>query len=551
LKNKAIPFNLPQLTFALLKPAEAKNIWSRGTGKSFIIAWLIHIIVKNMPRSMWAIVGKSYKQLLTRTLPGTISTLEGVFGYREGVDFLIRKRPTSKDGFAQPMERTLDYDHCIIFKNGCFFHLVSLDGGGSTIRGLNIDGYLGDEALEINQQKLESEVVPTNRGNLRHYGHIPWHHGSFFFSSMGYGPEFKWMRDAGDYYIKDGFNFRAVREEIVKLELQLIDEAKDPEEIAQLWEQLKKQKEKLRWYKSKTGLLYMEADIFDNIQNVGWKYIKQLRRSMIDFLFMVEVLNWLPDAIEFGFYASLNRKDHGYSNRFNIEFIGGEEYNSEALKNPDCRMDSDLIAGQPLRLSADWGSKINSLTVCQYLKSINTLRFLKNLYVKGEILDKLAADFCEYYKHHHPKRVLFTYGHDGNTSLANSKLTYAQQFAKILEKNAWEVQMSTDRVPLTQMERMLLWNKVLKNTTDAKAGRAVDPAYPLVEFNLDNCNETFVSMQNAPVKEGRNGLEKNKDSERNASIPQEEATHLSDTADYQLTAVINNPFNHMPGYIGH
>jgi hypothetical protein len=57
-------------------------------------------------------------------------------------------------------------------------------------------------------------------------------------------------------------------------------------------------------------------------------------------------------------------------------------------------------------------------------------------------------------------------------------------------------------------------------------------------------------MQNAPAKEGRNGIEKNKSSERNALIPQEEATHLSDTADYNLTGIVRDPFSTMPAYIG-
>ena len=553
MKNKPIPFNLPQLTFSLLKPSEAKNIWSRGTGKSFIIAWLIHIIVKNMPRASWVIVGKSYKQLLTRTLPSTISTLEEVFGYKRDVDFLIRKKPGLKQRFDRPYHEPLDYDHCIIFKNGTFFHLVSLDGGGSTIRGLSTDGAIGDEALEINKEKYDSEVSPTNRGNLRHFSHVPWHHGNFFFSSMGYGPDFKWMRDGGNYYLKDGFNFKAIREEIVQLELKLIDEAHEKTAMVKLWNQITALKKKLRWYKNKEGLLYMEADVFDNIENVGWKYIKQQRRDMLDFLFLVEMLNWMPDAIENGFYAALSRIDHGYSSRFNNTFIGAQEFGSEALKNPDCRMDEDLIPGQPLRISADWGSKINSLTTCQFLKSINTLRFLKNHYVKGQILDRLAEAWCTYYEPHKTScnEVFFTYGHDGNTRMANSELTYAQQFAKILEAKGWKVTMIADKVPLTQMERYLLWNRILKNTSDAKAGRPVDPTLPLVEFNLDNCNETFVSMQNAPAKEGKTGIEKNKASERSTSIPQEEATHLSDTADYQLTAIVNNPFNLMPGYIGH
>lgn len=549
LEAKQTIFNKPQQLFQVIKPVSAKNVWSRGTGKSFLIAWIIHMIVKWMPRSSWAIVGKSYKQLLTRTLPTTISTLQEVFGYKDGRDFFVRKKPPKQFKFDTPFSPPLDYDHCIIFRNGTFFHLVSLEGGGSTIRGLSIDGYLGDEALEINKEKMDSEVVPTNRGNLRYFKHIPFHHGNFFFSSMGYGHEFKWMLEGGKYYENDGYNFRAVRQLIVEKELELVD-CPDPGRMKHIWEEILVLKRQLKWYKNKSGFLYMEADVFDNIENVGWAYIKEMRRTLLDFIFMVEMLNWFPEGVESGFYFALSRKYHGYSNRFDQGFIGSLDHDSEAVKFPDCRMDDDLVSGQPLRISVDWGSHINSMTITQYLLSINTLRFLKNLYVKGDTLERLANDFCDYYEYHDRKEVFFSYGHDGNITHANSKLTYAQEFSIILEKRGWTVHMSSDTVPLTQMERYLIWAKVLKNTADHKDGKTVDPSLPLVEFNLDNCNETFISMQNAPAKEGRNGIEKNKSSERNPLVPQEEATHLSDTADTNLCSVLSDPFSILPPFIG-
>ena len=548
-KAKQTIFNKPQQIFQVLKAFSAKNIWSRGTGKSFLIAWLIHMIVKHMPRSSWAIIGKSYKQLLTRTLPTTIATMESVFGYKQDRDFFVRKRPPKNFRFDTPICPPLDYDHAITFRNGTLFHLVSLDGGGSTIRGLSIDGYLGDEALELNKEKMDADVVPTNRGNMRIFSNIPFHHGSFFFSSMGYGHEFKWMLESGKYYEDDGFNFRAIRQQIVEKEKELVD-CPDKSRMAEIWKDIIELKRKLRWYKNKNGFLYMEADVFDNIENVGWAYIKEMRRTLLEFIFMVEMLNWFPDGIESGFYFLLNRVDHGYSNKFDHGYISGLPIDTTAISKPDCRMDSDLVGGQPLRIAVDWGSHINCLTVTQYLLSINTLRFLKNLYVKGEILDILANDFCDYYYYHNKKEVFMSYGHDGNITHANSKLTYAEQFAKILEARGWVVHLSYESVPLGQMERYLLWGKVLQNTMNAKKGKPIDSSLPLVEFNLDNCNETFISMQNAPAKEGRNGIEKNKNSERNALIPQEEATHLSDTADYNLTGIVRDPFSSFPAFIG-
>ena len=135
----------------------------------------------------------------------------------------------------------------------------------------------------------------------------------------------------------------------------------------------------------------------------------------------------------------------------------------------------------------------------------------------------------EYYKHHKERVVYFTYGVDGNKRNASSKLTYADQFMKILNKNGWKVRRNPRKGESTHMYRYLLWGKVLTSE---------DPKLPHVSINLDNCKEAMISMSNAPVKEDNDGsLHKVKSSERNANIPQEEATHLSDCADMLLMSV--------------
>lgn len=537
MKIKPFKLNKAQMIVMIQRVSSAVSIWSRGTGKSFFIAWIIHLVVKNMPRSCWAIVGKSYKQILTRTLPSTISALETFFGYKLGRDYFVRQKPPKNLRFESPFEPPIDYEHFIIFKNGTGFHLVSLDGGGGSIRGLNIDGWIADEGLEINKLKLDKEVSPTNRGRIRHFGHIPMHHGTFVFSSMGYGPEFKWILDKGEYYAEKGLNYRAIREEIVRKSLLMIDN-KNTEYRVQKWKEIIALKNQLKWRKNKDGFLYSEADIFDNIENVGWKYIEQQRRDLADFIFLVEILNWFPEGVEEGFYPDLSREYHGYESKHNHSFISNLELDDDAMLNPDSRMDEDCVPSLPLQIAVDWGAKINSLTVTQYYKSINTIRFIKNIYVKHpKILDDLASEFCEYYKHHINKVVYMRYDHTGNKSEANSKITYADQFTQILKKNGWTVKIKRKLNPPRHRIKYLQWSRILKNTIDAKKGRPHDPSIPIIEFNLDNCNETFVSMSNAQVIEKQGNIQKDKSSERNPLLPQEEATHLSDTADMHIDDV--------------
>ncbi|MGJ3236417.1 hypothetical protein [Marivirga sp.] len=519
----------------------AMSFWSRGTGKSFIIAWLIKMVVETMPRSSWTIVGETYRQILTRTLPSTKRALE-YFGYHENVDYYIKKRPPANSGFSKPFEAPGTYEHYMIFRNGCGFHLVSLDPNGGSSRGLNIDGVIGDEALLLNRERLGDNVLATNRGNDQFFKHLPYHHGLFLFSSMAYGSQGKWLFDYAKYYEKKGIDYKSIKKRLVKNQLKFID-TKIVEERKLLWKEIIELKAQIKWFasKSKGGIFYNEFDIFDNIQNVGIKYIQSQRRDLTEFKFLVEILNYYPEQTDEGFYPALSREKHTYKNTNNNTFMQGHDWDSSVVQSSDSRWDSDVAPLKPLTIAADWGAKINCLTVSQYDDIKNILRFLKSLYVKHpKNLDDLAQDFCDYYRHHPEKHVRFLYDHTGNSRVANSKETYAEQFAKILEKNGWTVEMATKGAAMSHQNKYLLWNKILKKE---------EPNMPDIQFNLDNCKDALVSMENAPVKEGKTGIEKNKSSEKNELIPQEEATHFSDTCDMHVVDLFSDKLVNMPSFI--
>lgn len=434
MRVKKLEFNQPQSRFLvnILRANSATSVWSRGTGKSFQIGWLMKNIVHSMPRSAWAINGQSYKQILSRTLPSTKSALEYI-GFVEDKDYLVGKKPPAAWRWKRPMEPPSDYSHFISFKNGAGFHLISQDGGGGASRGLNVDGIISDESLLINKEKFDQELSPTNRGNLRLFNEVPIHHGVFHFTSMPYGSDARWLLDHGKYYTEDGHNYRDIRQQLVELQLEFIKN-KDIDYRMELWTKIVQKKSALKYY-TKDGFFYSEADVFDNIYNLGIKYIEQQYESLNILNFLVEILNWYPDKVEDGFYPSFSRERHGYAAPHNNDFISSLEQGAEALQKPDARMDADCIPTQPLRIAVDWG-KFNSMTITQYYRSTNTLRFIKDLYTKHPlILTDLANKFCTYYRYHKDKTVIFLYGHEGNNANANSNITYAQQFAQILKRN--------------------------------------------------------------------------------------------------------------------
>lgn len=529
MNEKKLKFNQPQLRFIvnLLRTNSATSIWSRGTGKSFLIGWLIKTIVHLLPRSVWAINGQSYKQILTRTLPSTRGALEYI-GFVEGRDYVIGYRPPNNWRWQRPLEPPSDYTHFMTFRNGTGFHMISQDGGGSSARGLNIDGIICDESLLIDKERFDQQLVPANRGHRRLFRDLPIHHGIFHFSSMPYGNDSRWLLDHGKYYHEKSINIGELKERLIEHEISFIKE-KDIGHRLEVWQKIVDIKKRLKYYVH-DGMFYSEADVFDNIHNLGIKYIEQQYKALNILNFMVEILNWYPDRVDHGFYPEFSKTKHCYRPVYNESYLKSVELKDGGNLVLDSRADADCITSEPLRIAVDWGAKINSMTIAQYFRSTQTLRIIKDMYVKHPlILTDLAAKFCDYYRHHKNKNIIFLYDHTGNSRQANSKLTYAEQFSQILRKNGWNVKIESSGAACSHADKYLLINKIFKGKSDS-----------IIEFNAENCKSTILSLSNAKLKESSKGIEKDKSSERNPYIPQEEATHLSDTIDLHILSLFSH-----------
>jgi hypothetical protein len=53
-------------------------------------SWLVCKAVKQMPRATGVLVGETYQQMLSRTLPSTKAGLD-MFGIYEGIDYVVGK----------------------------------------------------------------------------------------------------------------------------------------------------------------------------------------------------------------------------------------------------------------------------------------------------------------------------------------------------------------------------------------------------------------------------------------------------------------------------
>lgn len=536
---KPLRFNRPQLRFILAKLASAVSLWSRATGKSTLIAWLMHLIVQHMPRSAWGIVGSTYQQILTRTLPSTIAALE-VLGYYKDVHYFIGRKPPPSWGWPEPFQRPVKYDNFIIFYTGAGFHLISQDGGGSSSRGLNLDGWIADEGLLLDREKLGTDVIASNRGNLDYWPNCGLHHGKFIFSSMPWGDQGKWLLDDSAYYERDGVDFSQLRNQMIRLQVEFVDSRASSTRLA-LYEEILQLSAQLRFYpnhrsmgqRERTipkGLLYSEANIFDNLLNIGIPYLEEQRRELSDFVFLIEILNQRPATVEAGFYPKLVIAHHAQECP-NNEYVAGLQFNISRLKENSSLLDGDCLAHLPLRGAVDWGSKISVMTIAQLHKDSGEYRFLKDFYVKHpKLIEDLATLFCDYYEPHLCKEFHFIEDSEwGNARKPDSKLTYNQQFAECLRARGWRVRFfNQGRVP----------NYAIRYKLGIDLLGESDQRQLRIRFNKVNNKNTLTAMSMAPLKENSKGeIEKDKSSERKKTIPGQEATHFTDTVDLHFLSI--------------
>ncbi|MEH0153670.1 hypothetical protein V6R21_32285 [Limibacter armeniacum] len=524
---KQLKFNKPQLRYMIHKFASSISIWGRGTGKSSLIAWLMHLIVQLMPRSKWMLVGRTYSAILSKTLPSTVASLERI-GYIKDYHFFIGRKAPKLWDWDEPYEPPAKYDNCIYFYTGTIFQFVSQDGNSSSARGVNSDGIIADEGLELDKDKFDKEVSATNRGNLDYFKHIPLHHGVFIFSSMPYMNQADWLLEYGSYY-KDDYqtDIIDIRNEIVDLQIDFL-QSKEQEQRLLIWEDIKKLNKLLKYFPSKKGMFYSEASAFDNIQNLGFKYIEQQFRDLPLFIFMIEMLNKRPGKVEGGFYPMLSDRLHTYVAESNFSYLEKLGYNLEALSKRDSRFDTDVDPNKPLIISVDWGSIVSTLPVSQ--QHGREMRTVNALYVKHPKLTyDLANDFGDYYLAHLKKEVTFIEDHWGNTKSPGSKTTMNDDFVAQLRKRGWRIKRINLGRPALQSEKYQIAHKIFAGNHE-RIDRWT--------FNRENCKWLLLSMMQAKVKEGRKGeIQKDKSRERNASVDQRTTTHFSDSWDLQAVAV--------------
>ena len=364
---------------------------------------------------------------------------------------------------------------------------------------------------------------------------------------MPFSQDQKWLLDYGNYYETEaGIPLFDIWNRIVKMQLQLI-EAKQKDDAVlfkNIWNEIVRLKKQITPFVSKSGILFVLANAFDNIQNLGFSYILREYEKQSLLTFMIEILNWVIDKVEDCYYH-IDPQKHIYYDAYNNDFIRGiaddTNWDANSLESPGCRADLDCDPSKPLEIAPDWGSAINLFSVGQernYNFATGVIEpvdcFINEFYNKPQEVNKvmindLVEQFCNYYKDHPTRKIKFyrdRYGDSRKPNVKNSQ-SYNSQAIEMLIQNGWSVESITHKgMEPPQHDKYLLWINILKGEEDSP--------FPKVIFNGKNCKYTLISMNNTKVMERNGKFEKDKSSERSKKILPEEATHFSDAADKRI-----------------
>lgn len=511
-------------------------IAGRGTGKTEGVLAPKSVIcyLDAMPRSTGVIVGATYSQILTRTLPGMVKGWE-MLGYKRDVHFIVGKTPPEAWkkmwNWQGPWRMPFRWNYVISWWNGAIIYLVSQDIIGSS-NGITIDWIIGDEAKFLNQERFRQELLPANRGIMPAYRHKPYHHGITLTTDMPTGTSGLWLFE----YEKECDKQRV--KEILKLQLVInklraameFVTKKNREYYVNQIEVINEEINDLR-----RGLIfYHEASSLDNIHALGLDYIKQQLQLTTLFEFDTQILNLRPQKVEDGFYPDFDEEYHGYFGNNNF-FLEKLNYNFEKLEKLDCRKDGDLADGKPLHIAIDYNRRIHPMVIAQNLN--DEIRIVNALYVLfPQKLKDVVQKFCDYYE---PlKKKLVYYWYDQTAVGEMNETRQCDDVVSILRKNGWSVVPMYMRLAPLHQDKYNMYGHLLQE----------DGVYPKkLRVNRENCSQMIrsVNLSEAEIKKG--GFGKKKKSEKDPNFPAKDATHFSDAMDMLVWGLLESKLSSTAG----
>lgn len=474
--EKEIVLNVMQLMLEMAPQRVRCLQVGRGGGKSTAAALDIKSVVYDMPLSKNFILGATYQNILTRTLPSTVKALK-LLGFIKDRHYFIGRYPPPKWAWPECYEPPLDPSHSIFFCNGTVYDLLSEDVSS---RGSNYAAGMVDEAQDTDEEYFKSQVIPTLRleynllKNCRTYRQIS------LFCSMPRTRKAEW---------------------IFEFEQLAIDFPKE--------------------------YLWLSGPSKINQHNLPPDWYKDQLRLLKQHEYDIEIGNVRPKKISGGFYPMFDDKTCTYV-AFNNDYLDGiisnsNGYRPEDFENLTSLQDMDVRTNEPLEIAMDYGAWFNGILTGQEYN--NTFWFLSGMSIdESETFEDLLNKWCQYYRFHQNKTVYYWYDHTARDHDSRTQ-EYPVIVGRVLRSYGWSVvDMYIGKQPSPD-DRYKFWGYAHKDD---------HPDLPRFRYNRHHCKWLIISVNGAGIRQGRHGhnsLEKNKTDETNQKIDQRTTTHYSDIMD--------------------
>lgn len=515
--NRKVTYNAVQMAFRHNNRKYKTLVGGRGLGKTTMEADELEVAVHAMPRSRLFLVGRTYVQILTLELP-PIKAHWARLGYYQNVHYFVGKRPPKSwlRDWPTAYHMPENLDHCIWWYNGTIIQLISFDRKDTGSRGGSFDGGIRIESALLPKQRLDNELTPAIRSTDLSLKDHPKNGFVTDMTTMPITPSGDWVFDAEKKQEEEEKKILGVAGFAEYHELK---KKKDYQHKS-----YRKHLRKLKQHASEREYLYMEATARYNTYILGKDWFRRQKQNMHPLIYDVEIENKRMRRLVNGFYPQFSDKKHVKIDTFRYEHIDQLEYDHTKFEN-DCRHDADLVHGVPLQVSFDFNGGIYSALVFQYLQSVNTVRFLKNFFVKdGVELPELVGQIVEYYSSHAPHFIKIWGDRNGHFRIEN-RASFYDDVINAFHKAGWKTELLAPSKNIPHDLRYLIINRMLAGT---------EKRLPQIEINGNHCKELIISIENAPLEKATKGIKKDKSSENDQSLPQEHATHFSDCFDYGL-----------------
>lgn len=499
-------YNSSQLLFAAVNPTIAYLRWARGTGKTEgPICYRIFSVVTKMMGSHNALAVPSYQKFLKDLLPAIRRGLE-MYDLIEGRDWVIGEKPPSK--WARPYYQPKTYNAVFSFRTGTIYSLFSQDSKTKN-QGNSLNSIIGDEAKLLDFQRIKEDILRAMRGGGNFWSHLP-EFQSMLFCSDGWRSQ----KDYGWFFDAE----KKANKEDIEMLIHLALNEKNLDERGR----------KALDYARKNILFYHKASAIDNADILGYNYFKNAYENSSPMEFLVSNLNYDLNRIEESFYTLLNDERHGrYAG--NASYYEARGYGHDVYTTATCTGDDDINYKIPLELSFDFGGKHSCATVSQLDWNANTFSLLNDFVESGHI--EICNEFDHYYApfKQRNREVDIYYDLSGNVSRTGAMDTIAQEIYQSLLSKGWNPRLANTREHyIHHNDKYNIWKKVMYEGSDR------DKQFPIFRYNRVKAERTALSMGNAPQRDEKGEVKKDKSSERKKSIPYEQATHLSDAVDNAL-----------------